>query len=293
VANRTFFLHAGDRGHTTQTLCGHTTHTTNNSHGLVHDGPVQYRTGAMALAGLLAIASRSWSPVCTADPRGCHSPLVPERCAAQPALCTRGASAFNCTIEGKRAHGHADDLAWLRHRVGVSERQDASSVRPGRSGAWNSSATQPYCLDGGLSRALAAFFRGASVVEFGAGQGCYSDVLQRSGVAVRAFEGAPGIEDATRGFVRYADLSAPLAFGASQWVLCLEVAEHLPRAHTAQLLANWHAHNTLGLVISWSMAKAGNGHVNPRPHSWVKQTLANMCACRRAPCACSTRGALD
>ena len=33
------------------------------------------------------------------------------------------------------------------------------------------------------------------------------------------------------GLVQRADLTARLSFGPSDWVLCLEVAEHIPRAH--------------------------------------------------------------
>ena len=139
-----------------------------------------------------------------------------------------------------------------------------------------------YKLDRGLASALARFFAGSSVIEFGAGHGCYSDVLRRAGrnISVRPFDGAPGVGAATRGFVRHADLSRPLRYGPSDWVLCLEMAEHVPRAFEAQLLANWDAHSRIGLVISWSMLKGvSNGHVNIRPHESVTRISHTVPSC--------------
>jgi len=63
-------------------------------------------------------------------------------------------------------------------------------------------------LDLGLVASLRTLFGNASVVEFGAGTGCYADALIRSGVQVAAFDGAPGISDVTEGLVRHADLLA-------------------------------------------------------------------------------------
>ena len=37
----------------------------------------------------------------------------------------------------------------------------------------------------------------------------------------------------------------------------------MPAAHEATLVRNLHRHNTRGVVLSWSNAKAGKGHVHP------------------------------
>ena len=42
-----------------------------------------------------------------------------------------------------------------------------------------------------------------------------------------------------------------LQLGAADWVLCLEVAEHIPRAFEERLLANLDSHNRRGIVMSW------------------------------------------
>ena len=73
-----------------------------------------------------------------------------------------------------------------------------------------------------------------------------------------------------------ADLTKPIPQPAAEWVLCLETAEHIPRAHETQLLDNLHNLNTVGVVLSWSNNAGGNGHVNLRTNEWVVQRFAKM-----------------
>ena len=149
---------------------------------------------------------------------------------------------------------------------------------PTASGAWRLEATNyTYFMDRGLVLALANLFAGGSVIELGAGKGCYSAALRRAGVpSVRAFDGAPGVGAMTRGLVQTADLTTKLGLGVADWVLCLEVAEHIPRAFEERLLGNLHAHNRRGVVLSWSDNAGGNGHVNLRSNAWVVNRMAEM-----------------
>jgi hypothetical protein len=86
-----------------------------------------------------------------------------------------------------------------------------------------------------------------------------------------------GIEAHTQGFVRHADMTTVgLSVGRRDWVLCLEMAEHVPKQHEATMLANLDRHNRKGIVLSWSSAKAGVGHVNPQPASYVTHVMKGM-----------------
>lgn len=154
-------------------------------------------------------------------------------------------------------------------------------------GAWLLSPTYTYFLDRGLAGALTKLFAGSSVTELGAGKGCYAAELRRapparagaSRIAVRAFDGAPNVAQMTGGLVRRADLTRSLAgltMPPSEWVLCLETAEHIPRKHEEVLLANLHNLNSVGVVLSWSNNAGGNGHVNLRTNEWVVQRFAKM-----------------
>ena len=63
----------------------------------------------------------------------------------------------------------------------------------------------------------------------------------------------------------------------TDWVLCLEVAEHIPRgAGEAAFLRNLNATNRKGIVLSWSNNEGGNGHVNLRSNEWVVETFRSM-----------------
>ena len=150
---------------------------------------------------------------------------------------------------------------------------------PTASGAWKlQAANYTYFMDRGLVSALAKQFAGGSVLELGAGKGCYSAALRRTGLmtGVRAIDGAPGVAEMTGGLVHTADLTAELQLGAADWVLCLEVAEHIPRAFEERLLANLDNHNRRGIVMSWSDNAGGNGHVNLRSNEWVVKRMADM-----------------
>ena len=49
-----------------------------------------------------------------------------------------------------------------------------------KTGAWMLAPTYTYFLDRGLAGSLAKLFAGTSVVEVGAGKGCYADFLRRA-----------------------------------------------------------------------------------------------------------------
>ncbi|CAE8593794.1 unnamed protein product, partial [Polarella glacialis] len=46
------------------------------------------------------------------------------------------------------------------------------------------------------------------------------------------------------------------------WVLCLEVGEHVPKQYADALLSNLKRHARHGLIMSWSEDWEGIGHVN-------------------------------
>ena len=113
-------------------------------------------------------------------------------------------------------------------------------------------------------------------MEFGAGHGCYTSFLRAKGLRVSAYDGIEGVAELTHGLVTTADLTLRLGLPSAGWVLAMEVAEHVPRVHEKQLLANIHRHNREGVVLSWSNSNGGHGHVNPRSNEHVVHQLAQM-----------------
>ena len=118
--------------------------------------------------------------------------------------------------------------------------------------------------------------RGGTVSDFGAGVGSYmySVLSEAPGAAYRAFDGAGNIDEATGGAVRWFDLTLPLAFRRTDWVVSLEVGEHVPPMFEGMVLRNLHAHNCRGIVLSWAkLRQGGHGHVNNHMPDYLAKKL--------------------
>lgn len=111
------------------------------------------------------------------------------------------------------------------------------------------------------------------VLDLGAGSGEYALRLNRTGLfTAHAFDATPGVEQLTGGRVRHLDLTAgaPPPMGASGpapglWVLCLEVAEHVPVEHAETLVQTLGRLTSRALVVSWAPPEKcgrGWGHLN-------------------------------
>ena len=175
-------------------------------------------------------------------------------------MCSRGKYIANCSI-------------WAPLREA-----GARKSKIGTSGAWQIDGGSIYDLDTGLLRGLAHLFSNASLLELGAGVGCYAHALRtQHGMAdVRACDGAPGIERATDGAVCQADLTLPLQLPPADWVMSLEVGEHLPPSSSFSYLQTLRQHSRRGLVLSWSSSGSGHGHINPQHHWRVVAEMGNL-----------------
>lgn len=127
-------------------------------------------------------------------------------------------------------------------------------------------------FDEPLAGHLSKFFQNKTVADFGCGhQGCYTHYLTKAGVTTIGFDGNPN----TRHPLIIADLSKPLSLGGRlDWVLSLEVGEHIPEAYEETFLHNCDSNNTQGIVISWAVpGQDGRGHVNCRSNLYVKDKM--------------------
>ena len=153
-------------------------------------------------------------------------------------------------------------------------------VHPTATGVWETELNYVYYLDLRLADELVNFFTSeeSDITEFGAGHGCYTFHLASRNVSVRAFDGLPNIANVTHNLVRTADLSQKMKLGKTDWVICMEVAEHVPQKYEDALIYNLDEHNRKGILLSWSNLKPphGNGHVNVRSETWVKERFAAL-----------------
>lgn len=119
-----------------------------------------------------------------------------------------------------------------------------------------------------------SIFQEQTVVDLGAGLGHYGKIFREPGSKVKewvGYDGAINVQEATDGLVKFMDLTQPNAIDerpciAADWVLSLEVAEHIPVEHTDAFLRNVRCHARKGAVVSWALPEqtGGLGHVNTR-----------------------------
>jgi len=141
-------------------------------------------------------------------------------------------------------------------------------------GYWLWPDAREHLFDAGLCGALALFFRGRSVMDLGCGPGFYVRQLRAAGIDARGIDGDPGLSEP---YCRIADLTEPGAIGpgdVADWALCLEVGEHVSAEFEAVFLANLHAANRRGVVLSWAPpGQGGTGHVNERSREYVAERM--------------------
>jgi hypothetical protein len=118
-----------------------------------------------------------------------------------------------------------------------------------------------------------------SLSDFGAGMGQYGHALLSLDPRHRwtGYDGAGNAEEVSNGFVHFFDLSLPMSLPRTDWVMSLEVGEHIPPQHEMMYLRNLHAHNCRGLVLSWAyLGKWGVGHVNAHSKQYLVDAVSKL-----------------
>jgi 2-polyprenyl-3-methyl-5-hydroxy-6-metoxy-1,4-benzoquinol methylase len=137
----------------------------------------------------------------------------------------------------------------------------------------------PHGTDEKLAKGLADFFirmRANSVIDLGCGNGYYTKYLNARGIPCIGVDGNPNTTDYDETLF-VANLTDEQDFGIHDWVLSLEVGEHIPEKYMNTFLMNIHKHNQVGVVLSWSTPElGGDGHVNPKTNTQIKEIFKHM-----------------
>ncbi|KAH3750733.1 uncharacterized protein LOC127847594 [Dreissena polymorpha] len=127
---------------------------------------------------------------------------------------------------------------------------------------------------------LAEFFEGKYVGSFGDGPGRYKQLLLETKKlkGYDAYDGAPFSEKTSDGRVSFLDLTLPqYGLPLYDWVMSLEVAEHIPQDYEAIFIDNIVRHAREGVVLSWAVpGQAGYSHINNRPFEYVKDLFHRL-----------------
>lgn len=145
-------------------------------------------------------------------------------------------------------------------------------------GYWLSLTTQHHCYDASLAEQLAGLFRGCTVVDLGCGPGQYVRCFDHHGIACEGYDGNPNTPTISGHRCQVADLTCSLDLPRTyDWVLSLEVAEHIPSQYETTFIENLDRHNSLGIVLSWATPRQGGfGHVNERENADIKKIFADL-----------------
>ena len=134
-----------------------------------------------------------------------------------------------------------------------------------------------HMTDEPLAKALSKFLTGKMVASFGDGPGVYKELLLNYGevLSYDSFDGAPFAEETTSKNVKFLDLSVPIYhLNKYDWVISLEVAEHIPAEFEHIYIDNLVRHATQGVILSWAkIGQGGHSHVNNRNFEYVKQKM--------------------
>ena len=131
-----------------------------------------------------------------------------------------------------------------------------------------------------LSSSISEFFINnncRSIVDMGCGTGYYVRYLKHF-FTCDGVDGNPHTEKLTDGAGSVLDLTEPVVFDpVYDWVLSLEVGEHIPVIYEDVYIENLHNNNTKGIILSWALpGQGGFGHLNERENSYIKDRFKEL-----------------
>lgn len=118
-----------------------------------------------------------------------------------------------------------------------------------------------------------------SINDFGAGVGQYkAAVLDKyPNLEYRAYDGSGNIEQFTKGFLTHFDLTIPFDLPKTDWVMSLEVGEHVPSKYEGMLIRNLHRHNCKGIILSWAVfGQSGYRHINNHGVEYIQDVFEKL-----------------
>ena len=171
-----------------------------------------------------------------------------------------------------------------RQTIGQLECSAKTKGEVANSGGWCEEDSGPdssqHATDTEIVKYLADFFKDMRVASFGDGPGIYKNYFDGTGLlkVYDAYDGAPYSPRSTTGRVDFLDLSTPqYGLPIYDWVLSLEVAEHIPEKYQDVFLSNIVRHAKTGVILSWAEpGQDGYHHVNNRDLSFVVGAMETL-----------------
>lgn len=138
-----------------------------------------------------------------------------------------------------------------------------------------------HVTDWSLAEAIVDFLKkenAEDIVDFGCGDGDYVNFFIKNNVKAIGYDGNPVTELASGGTCFVKDLSVPIDLNHRfDWVMSLEVGEHLPKQYEKIFIENLIRHVKKGLILSWAVeGQGGVGHFNEQNNDYIKKIFADL-----------------
>lgn len=137
-----------------------------------------------------------------------------------------------------------------------------------------------HVYDKKLSAGLVEFFKNhnGTVVDLGCGLGNYTKHLLSNNIKCDGFDGNPETPKLTNDLCKVLDLSEKINFPVKyDWILSLEVGEHIPSKYEKIFIDNLHNNNNKGIILSWGIEnQSGYGHVNCKNNDYIKKLFSDL-----------------
>ena len=122
----------------------------------------------------------------------------------------------------------------------------------------------PHKIDTGLITNLSSIFEeDSTIVDFGCGNADYIKQLISEGFKCEAYDGNPNTPEMTSGIGKVLDLSEKFDLNKKfDYVISLEVAEHIPKEYEEIYVDNLIRHTDYYLITSWAVKGQGGDGQN-------------------------------
>ena len=150
-----------------------------------------------------------------------------------------------------------------------------------QNGYWEGlEADTQHVHDPNFANCLVTFFKNegtTSIVDFGCGMGNYVRTFRDNGLNASGFDGNPNTPELTNNTCSVLDLSVPVQFEPFDWVMSLEVGEHLSQKFEDIFIQNLHNNNKRGIILSWAIkGQGGHGHFNEQDNDYIKSKICGL-----------------
>lgn len=148
-------------------------------------------------------------------------------------------------------------------------------------GMWLTDDLTGHIFDEKLCNSIISFLKeekAQNLVDFGCGHGLYTKAINSYGITTDGYDGNPNTEKISDGFGKVLDLSEKVNLQKKfDFVMSLEVGEHIPAIYEENFIYNLDQHNKNGIILSWAIrGQGGDGHFNEKDNEEVIEIFKKL-----------------